>query len=852
MRRRMIRVLKFILSRHEWYWILKDKLSRSRFYLGSKTFSLNWKVKSLNRKLKHLFDITRISIPDILFSLLCISSVYFIPYLIWNVDFRDENNLYSSYDSILATVAGVGGVVIGLFYAAIVSLGTSIYAKLPAEAKDALYKEPVGSIFVRFLSYLTFFCITLLFLRFFGFEKSSLAINIVLIMTGVAIFGMVKLGSRLFYLTDPTILADSSLRILYDVFELSKVGRFNSSNIHFQKHYWKLADTSIRTIHLLKDVALKEEHLSSESLLQLSSECSKTIIKYLETKKSIPTDSLWFATSYKHKKWFHVPNISIETSDSMGFLTPDEVKDKLWLEKKLLRVPIECIEVNLKNKNFEIVNSCLSNVGQLVIALVENYEASLAITVIEEVELLILNYLSLDNLGDDELLLSLSIVDNMGFIKTNLILAVNKVLDNVKGDFISAEMRKIDWKKEKSIYRTKFPSFMHERLKYLVEKIQFEYDVEGKRISPNWYIENLLLQVYLERICKVNDEVITFILNQPKILKNHECYAKYYKTKSGILFISASFDRYLEHSSKLILLLNNFVSVWEASADKNKIDGLKWPKFDLNIFKDEVKEWPVGLLDEMSTLSSKLTEWTYSDNFPDYTGKFLHFTGNFIVNNLINVGKLSQKSYASYFYSSLRMFDILRVPEKEDPEWLIKNKLQLAVAPIIELIAISGYVYISSNYYEKPELWDIVKKCWDNYFSDDDEERIRQLKQIEAILKIPDTAFGVIPHRDFHRGKWHQQFINFLRENVEVKSEWYQPEGAKGYQERFIVSHNSAEVRTYMKGNEGYKDYEGEDVFLDVYFSKICEELDLEIEFSHKYGDFNRDLQREKANEEEE
>jgi hypothetical protein len=743
----------------------------------------------------------------------------------------------------LSTIAGIGGVIIGLFYASVVSLGTSVYAKLPSDAKSLLHREPLGNLFIRFLSYLTFFCVILIFLQFFGFEKSTLALQFILIMTGVSIFGMVKLGDRLFYLTDPTLLANASFRILIDMFKMSKVGVFNWDNIHFQTHYKKTADTSIRTLHVLTDIAITEKHLSGESLLQLSNDSLRTLRRYIGMKKSIPGGSYWFSVKYKHKKWYEISDLSLSSHDIAGYVQPEEIKDNLWIERELIKIAVSCFEINLKNKNFDILDNCLLNIEKTIRALIANFELMYAYEVYNKLEHLIFDNSNYSEISDEELLRFLNLIDLLGLLRINIILGEVKNLEKYNLAFIQEELSKIDWNHEKTLYSTKLPYFTHDRLKFLYDRINYEIKVEQKRITPDWFIKNLIVQVFVERY---KDNLIFIISKSETHLekyKNDETHMKLISHRAGVFIHSALMDRLLEQTKKLSVLFDYFDPVWKELDSVNKLTEMKWPKLDLEAEWKRCQNWENEVLDEISKTCYLISSYENDGSFPDYSGKFLHHIGNSIVLNIINNKAITNKTFSAFFYCSLSMFDKLKEYDPDEPQWLINNRHQIAIAPILDLIAISGYIFLSSEYSSEHSSWQNVKAIWDKYLEKDKEKRLKLLMEI---CNLPNQQFGTLPHRSVYRTSWSQTINNFFRDELNIQNEWYQHHGAFGYNKKYIVSHSSNFLKTFVKGNMKYSSFDGEDVFIDVYLSKVLP--DLELSFSFKQGNFNRDVEYEVKN----
>ncbi|QJP09350.1 hypothetical protein [Pseudomonas multiresinivorans] len=104
----------------------------------------------------------------------------------------------ADYITFLAAVAGMGGVFIGLYYAALTSVGSAIYAKVPNNIRVLLARERSGSVYMRFLSTLTVLCVMLIALRLVGLSKILVAIPLIAVLAGMGVIAFVRLGKTAF------------------------------------------------------------------------------------------------------------------------------------------------------------------------------------------------------------------------------------------------------------------------------------------------------------------------------------------------------------------------------------------------------------------------------------------------------------------------------------------------------------------------------------------------------------------------------------------------------------------------------------------------------------------------------
>ena len=68
----------------------------------------------------------------------------------------------NGYIQLTSAIAAIGGVFIGLYYAAITAAMTSVYASMPTAVSQLLLQERFGNAYMRYVATLTFTALALL------------------------------------------------------------------------------------------------------------------------------------------------------------------------------------------------------------------------------------------------------------------------------------------------------------------------------------------------------------------------------------------------------------------------------------------------------------------------------------------------------------------------------------------------------------------------------------------------------------------------------------------------------------------------------------------------------------------
>ncbi|MGF6976571.1 hypothetical protein QFZ94_005021 [Paraburkholderia sp. JPY465] len=163
--------------------------------------------------------------------------------------------------------------------------------------------------------------------------------------------------------------------------------------------------------------------------------------------------------------------------------------------------------------------------------------------------------------------------------------------------------------------------------------------------------------------------------------------------------------------------------------------------------------------------------------------------------------------FARYFPGCLAQFGKLQ--SNDGPDWQVTQNLRLAVAPVLDLMEVSGYALLLSEYHGNRALWSIVRATWERHLTDS-----RRLAGIVALVNFIESGFGAKP-RDILRMRWQRRVEGKLeqlpREPVKDES-WYIASKTKAV-------HASPLVRA-MASRAHSLSFEGIDLFVGLYLAR--------------------------------
>jgi len=824
------------LAQFRLYWPTRALVRRAVFWIEAQFFGKMQSVQENRSKFQSFRGLLEVAQFQFFLALLfAVILQYIDPYLYQyynyiNLSLPDDSESYTTF---LATISGIGGVFIGLYYAAIATVGSAIYAEVPNNIRDLLAQERFGNVYMRFLSFITFLGLVLIAFNALGYPRVSLAVLFMVFAVGVGVIAFVNLGQRAFNLFDPTALSGHIFSQLVHWIKRVKAGGYLWRDDSFQMHAHKLASLHFDTLETLADISSKAPHLNGRPYVELCESVLHFLIVYELDKKAIPLDSLWYEQKYVHKEWYRTDDSTISMAhQTASRLTPDTSKNNLWVEDRLLPIIFDCIVINLKQRRFQLVLELLHHIQLYLERLAENHQLSRAYSDLEKIgDVIFQNAFSKEEkyVLEGEILERLAIVEHLSSFPIVIMLAYRKSVESVNKKTFYNKISNIKWREDSDIYQQGFPLHCLRQLEWLKPRLDFETQVEGNTITPLWYQSEIVLQ---DEAKQLSDNVQLMIDGATELYKQ---WIKISDDAKHPWISAAIISREWEYWNKADRHLQRFEQYWDEVNSELKIEGLDWPKISFQELIEKTEARNSELLKHMASESILLTLTERPEEFPDYGGQFLHGAGEALLEALC-AGDLSRVKalFKQYFLGCAMQFDKLR-PKEDVQAWKAQMDMKVASAPLFDLMELSGYARLFSDYHANPLLWEEVSNEWEAFFNEKgDGERE---KMLAAIISVAESGFG-IAHRGILRTGW-QRIVEQKLHDVPRKERYSQGRVIGSYT---TVIHESALVRKYADESMG-SFYDGIDIFITYCLrTRPCgDELDL----GRRRRDLRKDLARD-------
>ena len=662
----------------------------------------------------------------------------------------DEGN----YTQLIAVIAGVAGVFLGLYFSTVGTVLSNAYSTVPASVRNLLLRDEFGNNYVRFISFLTAFSVVLLAFEACGAPPLHLALPVLLLMSCPAIFIFVHLGVRVLQLTDPTLFFHTPAAELVKASNNATCHGYQWADHSFQDFYHRQGFAAATTVVDLIRLADGKKELRDNSYPELISNSLALVIVYLDHKHEIPSTSAWYGTKYQYSQWYLSDSSQLEMATRTDTtLLPTNVPDTDWLENLIMDGVLNAWDNDATKTDDETLLGEVTNIPGLFEKLgydwqVENgrkWYARISGSILNEV-------IRKDQSDTAEGKYSIALVDVIATLPMKIELGFFHAVNEIDIGRLRDDMMRMDWSRPDSPYQFRFPPKTITTLEELQKGIAFEKKTGSATLTPNWYVVESAFHSF-ELELKEQWQTITSLLEfwYPRLGKALSDAQKY---KSSLTVYS----RALEVSWKIDNHSLVLQTLCEALRKDQKIDFMKQAEWDWDSEKQKLDSFRVMAVDGQADLIPQLWDTHKPDpDLPDFFGGAVHRTGEECYKALTNQDDHEfERMFRPYFYGILGIDESVRIQARDGAPYYAATRIS---DPILELFDISGYARIYSEYHQDPGLWETCKSVWDTYL----ENSPQTLETLAFISQVHQSQGLPMPARDSLRSNRQYQLLQLLK-----------------------------------------------------------------------------------------
>lgn len=788
--------LRLFFAQFRAFWRLRARLDDAGLGVRRAGFRFRSRIGDEADSSSAILHIARLTFFDFTVALILSAAVWWAnPRVPWLPTIDN-----AAYVELVAGIAQVGGVFIGLYYAAITAAMTAVYAQMPNTVSQLLMQERFGNAYMRFVATLTFLAINLLALHTLGVGTSVVGTPVLAIGSGIAIFGFVKLGTWAFRLFDPTAVSHAVFRDMTGLFRQVEVGGNHWRNPAFQQYLQRRCAHALKSLEELADACQSSKYLRDEPLVRLATSTLHFAGQSITRRPKIPTKSLWFPQAYSQPDWYRTEDSQTSIAHHTGtLLQPQTVQNRWWVEKQCEAIALKALKSFVDRREMVLARSVATAFESYVETLATHGWVTEALDVSNRFEdAIVPTIVEADARPEEQLVERVALLDYSGRARITCILRSADWADELGRERLQRAVDGVDWLQPWTPYALGLHAYSLERAEWLVERLGFERMVDGRPISPPWYCAELLAQEDAEALdrainglCRNAFDRMWRVIDQAlgkRRLWEAACLL------SDALHYARKMQRHLERFQK---------AMTRVGADR-RIRKLPWPEVDFVRLETSLEEQYAKVVERMSVLIPALPE--KPEGLPDYPGQFLHAATEQVFDYFVAGNAEALKTiFPTTFVGCLAKHEALRPSEvKPDDPW-IEGTLSVAFAPILDLVELSGYSYLLSEVFPDRKTWPVIAETWDKFLN----LQPQFGNQLLAIIAFSKGQFAITP-RSLLRTSWDQRIARILRQLPTRRA-------GRGFGEREEIDHPSGFVRTVVHPGHLSMMHDGADIFSAMY-----------------------------------
>lgn len=811
--------LRLFLAQLKGFWRIRAYVADVLFRIDRQTFGWRGSIRAGADSSFALAHIVRITLFDLAIAVGLTATIWWIN--------QRANNLTpaladSGYIQLTSAIAAMGGVFIGLYYAAITAAMTAVYATMPNAVSHLLLQERFGNAYMRYVATLTFTAIGLLALQSIGVDTKAVGSPSLALGSAVAVFGFVKLGAWAFSLFNPTSVSAAVFRELKGLFKQVVADGYQWRNGPFQRYAQQRCAARVSALAQLADACAQSRHLRNEPLVNLTASMLGIAEFSVTQRPLIPASSLWFPQSYSQPDWYRTTDSQTAIAHHTGtLLQPNTVPNPWWLERELEDAALIAARSLLARRELVHARSIAAALESYVAVLARHGWVKEALESVERFEDAIIPTAIEATVPVDEPLVDrVALLDYIGRMRITSVLRAADWADSLGREQLANAVGGVDWLAPTAPYSLGVAGYAVETAEWLAQRLSFERLVEGGTVTPSWYCSEMLALRDAEAIKRAVDGLCVDAFRRMHASLTTSLERE--RLWESACFLSDA----LHYIRKLQVQLERLRLAHERSSAPRRV-GFTWPELDFSALDTSLDAEYKWVVERMSELIPRLPP--KPKELPDYPGQFLH-TATERVFGCVLSGDASalENIFTGTFVGCLAKHNELRVDAPPN-DHLLEAQLAVAFAPILDLVELSGYSYLLSEAFPDRRTWPLVARAWDRFLTAH-EPFASQLLRIISFSKMGLS----IPPRSVLRTNWDQAVGRTLRQLPMRRVD-------RGFATHEEIDHPNAFVRTAASHRPLGMTYDGADIFAAMY---LLARAGIQQELAHRLA---RDLARRNA-----
>ncbi|PCD01150.1 hypothetical protein [Halopseudomonas pelagia] len=507
----MIDRLKIWVSSKSWFWVLRTWQGRLSFVFERSAYKRGASASEAKENTRILGSIAWIGVKGLFVVVVVLATLKFIEnyienYLGWPPPLSADDEDFTIDQ--LRLYAQLLTAIFSIYFATIGIILSSGYTRLRRDIIQMLTREQVGSVYARVLVLAAIFCLLASAAPIFGFEPGLLIYVVGTVLTLLSALALFPLGQRIFNFFDLNLLVRSE--ILPSIARHIEGAANDRNSISLSNHHSKAARQSLEQLFYIDDRVKTGKESLGDSLPALSNDYTALLLHYFQKKHTISQESYWFPRKSKHKQWFlagdSTTSMALQMSNQQ--ILVEEQPDYQWLENEIVERLAGHVELAFQVGDFNLAMKLIGRFSIRTSAYAERFQFDVGMQELERFkEIIEESFASSIVIAEDKAWKTkVGIADTWAALGSNLCIETLRRMMTFEKE-LKQFFEKDEWSR-RSLRR--LPAFLQIELAFIVERIEFEQEIEGERLSKPKYVQQLAVQKLLQHYLRVLSAIRDF------------------------------------------------------------------------------------------------------------------------------------------------------------------------------------------------------------------------------------------------------------------------------------------------------------------------------------------------------
>ncbi|HQV87713.1 MAG TPA: hypothetical protein PLP93_11395 [Nitrosomonas sp.] len=756
----MIDRLKIWVSSKSWFWKCRTWLGKIGFVFERNAYKMSASVTKAKVNARILGSFAWLGVKSLLGVVLVLAALNFVEgYVVSNLSWlpllsADDKKINIEQ---LRLYAQLLTAIFSIYFATIGIILSSGYTRLRRDIIQMLTNEQVGSVYSQVLVIAAIFCLVATTLPLFGFEPGLLVYVAGTILTLLSALALFPLGQRLFNFFNLNLLVRTE--ILPSIVRHIEGAANPRNSISLANHHSRAARQALEQLSYIDDRIKADRNGLEDNLPALSDDYTALLLLYLQQKHTIDQDSYWFPRRRTHKQWFFASDtatsMALETSSQQPLF--EEKPDHQWLEKEIVNRLVGHIELAFKDGNFDLALQLIGGFSTRISAYAVQFQFDIGMQELKRFkEIIEQTFASSDAVADDETAkIKIGIADTWAALGSNLCLETLRRMMTFEREL--KQFFETDEWSEKSLRR--LPVFLQVELAFIVERIEFEQEIEGQRLSKPKYVQQLAVQKLLQHYATILPTVCDFyqkmVPDFAVSLKKLEMSKAATQVVLGSLHSHWKLPRWFDELGQLVGRYHEYSHYTEKQYILPKIDLVEISKQLAS-----AREAAIAMLASIAMVEH-IFEPKHSDELPDHFGQ-IYFE---LAEACISALEHNDENKLDKILPMFIFLAFLAANSKfSDPSLDVNDEFRfhLISTVINDLASVLGFAILYGAYFDNEKLTESVLAKFNTWIDEHAIDKQQYLKRMVLLSNPYSFSMSASP-RDLIRINWKMSFEHRAR-----------------------------------------------------------------------------------------